>query len=250
MGQATRIVTVQGRNFPTVVKQGKFAVLPLGSIEYHGPHAPLGTDSILAEGFSNKLTDMDAVIYPPVFYSACPGKTADYPGTISISPAVYTEYLLEIMRGIAKSGFSHILVLNAHDGNMGVSRTVAEKLTVEFDASILIINWWQLVPITATTEWGLFTTSGRGHGGPYETSAVMAFCPDSVQITGSDEPLETPALLSALPYVLVESRPQGWNGYTGSIRESSQQAGERIVEEAAKNLQTLIAGWLAGASRD
>lgn len=239
------VMSIQGRYFDRIVKDSDFAVLPLGSIEYHGPHAPLGTDSILAEGFGNMLEGVKAVLYPTVYYSACPGKTAHYPGTIPVAPEPYTGYLSDIVRGICRSGFHNILMLNAHDGNMGISRIVAEKVTAEFDASILIVNWWQLVPVETTSQWGVFSGTGRGHGGPYEMSAVKAFCPDAVTVKPGDADLATPGSLSVLPYTLVESRPQGWQGYTGNIHEISKDTGERIVREAINHLASMVQKWLS-----
>ncbi|MFC4766242.1 creatininase family protein [Effusibacillus consociatus] len=247
MGSEIHIQSVQGRDFKKVVDSADFAVLPLGSIEYHGPHAPYGTDFILAESFSRLLQgNFQAVVYPAIPYSACPGKTQHYPGTISISPPVFTEYLCEVVQGICRSGFSRIVLLNAHDANMGIARTAAEWVTGQFDpCSILLVNWWQMVSPETSNSWGVFTGSGRGHGGPYEISAVQALCPEAVNVTGDEEEFETPPSFSNLPYVVVERSPKAWDGYTGRIGETSFHTGKRIVEEASQNLSKLLQDWLA-----
>jgi creatinine amidohydrolase len=124
------IMNVHGREISAMLEDIRFAVVPLGSVEYHGPHSPLGTDVILAQGFSERIDPaLKPLIYPVVPYTSCPGKTRHYPGTVSVRPSVMTEYLCDIVNGICQLGIRKILLLNAHDGNMGVSRTVAESVT-------------------------------------------------------------------------------------------------------------------------
>jgi creatinine amidohydrolase len=241
------IMDVHGRDLQSVLEEIRFAVVPLGSIEYHGPHSPLGTDVILANGFAERLhPSLKPLIYPAVPYTACPGKTRHYPGTISVSPSVITNYLYEIVDGICQLGIRNVLLLNAHDGNMGVSRTVAEAITATYkDASILLVNWWQMVTVQSAEEAGIFTgTHGRGHGGPYEMSVVKAFRQELVHVRDCDEQLTASASLSYLPYVLVEGSPEGWDGYTGYIQQTSIQAGNWIIEETNANLHQLIESWL------
>lgn len=241
------VIGVHGREIGQVTKRAQFAVVPLGSVEYHGPHSPLGTDTILADGFAERIdASLHPLIYPTVPYSACPGKTQNYPGTISVRPSIFIDYLTDIVEGICRLGIRNIVLLNAHDANMGPSRTVAEAVTGSYpDASFLLINWWQMATVDFTQRLGLFQgMAGRGHGGPYEMSAVKAFRPEMVTVQESDLELDSCPPLSPLPYVLVEGTPQGWDGYTGRIRQCSLEAGQSIVEEASRNMNLLIKEWL------
>jgi creatinine amidohydrolase len=102
-----------------------------------------------------------------------------------------------------------------------------------------------MVAIPFAEQEGLFQgTAGRGHGGPYEMSAVKAFRPELVSVSEADAELDSGPPLSSLPYILVEGTPQGWDGYTGKIRQTSLEAGKSIVEEAANNMNKLIQNWL------
>ncbi|OXM85969.1 creatininase family protein [Paenibacillus rigui] len=246
------VIEVHGRELEGVKAEAQFAVLPLGSVEYHGPHSPLGTDIILAQGFAEHVAaELRPLIYPTVSFTSCPGKTRHYPGTISVRPSVYTEYLTDIVEGICELGLRNIVLLNAHDANMGPSRTVAEAVTGRYpDASFLLINWWQMVSLEFAEQEGYFKgTTGRGHGGPYEMSAVKAFRPDLVTVQPTDPDLTSKPALASLPYILVEGTPQGWNGYTGQISQTSFEAGTAIVEEASRNMNRLIRSWLENRKR-
>ncbi|MBP2242265.1 creatinine amidohydrolase [Cytobacillus eiseniae] len=236
---------IHGRDLE-LLKTAGFAVVPLGSFEYHGPHSPLGTDIFLADGFAEKIDpSLGGVTLPAIPFTACPGKTSKYAGTISIRPGIFQEYLIDLTLGVIEQGIKNILLLNAHDGNMGVSRTVAEYITgLHPDVSFLLINWWQMVEIDAAKEIGFKETSGRGHGGPYEMSAVKAFRPDLVTVMEEDEEFSGAPSLSRFPYILVEGTPKSWDGYTGLIQQTSLEAGKKIVNRATVNMNELIRNWL------
>lgn len=243
-----KAIGVHGREIDQMKERSRFAVVPLGSVEYHGPHSPLGTDTILAEGFAERIdASLHPLIYPTVPFSCCPGKTQHYPGTISVRPTVFIEYLTDVVEGICRLGIRNIVLLNAHDANMGPARTVAEHVTGTYpDTSFLLINWWQMASVEFTERAGLFQgTAGRGHGGPYEMSVVKAFRPEMVTVQESDLEFDAGSPLSAMPYVLVEGTPHGWDGYTGHIQQCSLEAGQLIVEEASRNMNLLVQEWLA-----
>ncbi|MBD1383412.1 creatininase family protein [Bacillus sp. IB182487] len=229
-------------------KQAAFAVLPLGSFEYHGPHSPFGTDIFLAEGFSNLIRkDLNGVIYPAVPYSSCPGKTANYEGTISVRPSTMIEYLSDILEGILKLGIHRIVLLNAHDANMGLTRSVTEYVTIRHpEAKFLLVNWWQMVEVGKSAEIGFIGTSGRGHGGPFEMSAVKGLRPDLVNVKPEDPEFREIDKYSTLPYVTVEGSPEAWDGYTGLISQTAIDKGKMIVKEAAENMNKLIENWIFG----
>lgn len=163
-------IEIWGRDWENCAKEADFALLPLASFEYHGPMAPVGTDAALAMAFAEYAqARYRCVAYPPVFYTACPNKTKGAP-TVSIDPPVMLSYLTNVLEGIYASGFSRVLILNAHDGNMGIGRAAAEA--VHGDAHTLLVNWWELLTQEETERF--FAGGGRGHGGPYELSCAWA----------------------------------------------------------------------------
>ncbi|GAA0486111.1 creatininase family protein [Salinibacillus aidingensis] len=236
---------IHGRELEKL-SDANFAVLPLGSFEYHGPHSPLGTDIFLAEGFGNLVdSDLNGVIFPTIPYTACPGKTSKYKGTVPVRPSIIQEYITDVVEGILNQGINRIILLNAHDGNMGVSRVVAEYVTQKFEnASFLLINWWQMVEIDKADELGLVNTKGRGHGGPYEMSATKAFKPNLIHVEKDDSEFPDVEKYSSLPYILVEGTPKSWDGYTGLIQQTSLEMGNKIVGEAVENMNRLIKNWI------
>ena len=228
-----------------VAQRAHFAVLPVGAVEWHGPHLPFGTDVILASEFAAKIRgDFTAVLFPAMPYSACPGKTSGHEGTIAIRPEVALAYLCDLLQGIVDSGFERVLVLNGHDANMSMARAAMEWVSGHRRVSFLLVNWFQLLPPEGTSH--LFSGhNGRGHGGPYEAAAVWSFAPESVDTDGVPDLPPRPALETDRPHVLIESYPTPWDGWSGYISQASRAKGDEIVDRALDKLEDVLNAWLA-----
>ncbi|SCL17348.1 creatinine amidohydrolase [Micromonospora pallida] len=261
---ATRI---PGGELAAVAAAADFAVLPVGAVEWHGPHLPLGTDLILAEGFARESAadasaDVPAgdhapaagsatggagprgVLFPAVPYAACPGQTRPWPGTVAIRPEIAVGYLADVIEGIVAAGFPRLLIVNGHDANMSTVRAAMEWVSGRRRASLLLVNWFQLVtPEETTALYG--PLPARGHGGAYETSGVLGFDPDAVRLGAVDDLPPKPKLPVPHPYVLVESRPDPWQGWSGHISLADETIGRRVRELAGGRLREIIAAWVA-----
>ncbi|MBM7078529.1 creatininase family protein [Micromonospora humida] len=262
---ATRI---PGGELAAVAAAADYAVLPVGAVEWHGPHLPLGTDLILAEGFAAEAggaVDPAAgsasaagspgdtttgfpgprgVLFPAVPYAACPGQTRPWPGTVSIRPEIAVGYLADVIEGIVAAGFPRLLIVNGHDANMSTVRAAMEWVSGRRTASLLLVNWFQLVTPAETTElYGPLTA--RGHGGAYETSGVLGFDPGAVRLDAVTDLPPKPKLPVGHPYVLVESRPDPWQGWSGHISLASEAAGRQVRATAGARLREIVAAWVA-----
>ncbi|WP_431918009.1 creatininase family protein [Micromonospora wenchangensis] len=261
---ATRI---PGGELAAVAAAADYAVLPVGAVEWHGPHLPLGTDLILAEGFaaeaggsSGRVAEAGGtsggvagaggaagprgVLFPAVPYAACPGQTRPWPGTVSIRPEIAVGYLADVIEGIVAAGFPRLLIVNGHDANMSTVRAAMEWVSGRRTASLLLVNWFQLVTPAETTElYGPLTA--RGHGGAYETSGVLGFDPGAVRLDAVADLPPKPKLPVGHPYVLVESRPDPWQGWSGHISLASEAAGRQVRATAGARLREIVAAWVA-----
>ena len=241
------VIRVPGCELSAVAEAADFAVLPVGAVEWQGPHLPLGTDLILAEGFAGESTVAGGprgVLFPAVSYAACPGQTRPWPGTVSIRPEVAVGYLSDVIEGIVAAGFTRLLVVNGHDANMSTVRAAMEWVSGRRPASLLLVNWFQLVTPAETAEiYG--DPPARGHGGAYETSGVLGFDPTAVRLDAATDLPPKPKLPVAHPYVLVESRPNPWEGWSGHVSLASEPAGRRVRELAGTRLREIVDAWVA-----
>jgi creatinine amidohydrolase len=224
------------------------AILPLGSLEFHGPHNPLGSDSIIISGIAEHVAvRTNGLLFPTVNFTQSPAHTAHFLGTISVRPEVMTMYLADILRNIVHLGFRKIFILNGHDGNIGPGRgAIAQVADEAKDAALLFASWWEFLPSEMMKKLNMFHQSngGHGHGGPLETSAVAAFRPELIHPDKSRDLPEPPDLSGGAPYFLQKSTAADWPGYSGHVSEASAEKGRKLVQISEDGIVKLIENWL------
>ncbi|MDA8747855.1 creatininase family protein [Litoreibacter sp.] len=120
-------------------------MLPTGSIEQHGPIGLIGTDAICAREISWQSSGLSgAIVAPELAYAPAPFNMS-FPGTVSLSVALYTKLAHEVMAGLAHHGFAKIYVLNGHGANLAPLREAAQGIK----ADIRIRSWWDFDGVNA-----------------------------------------------------------------------------------------------------
>lgn len=94
---------------------GRLAILPLGSMEMHGPHAPLGSTAFINYATGVLLAERwDAIVFPPIAYTAAP-RSKDWPGTVSISYDETVQYVTAVIQSLLDHGFTRVVLLAGED---------------------------------------------------------------------------------------------------------------------------------------
>lgn len=251
MRKPKRFEEVCGFEAQQIASEHPLALLPVGSLEYHGPHNPLGSDSIIISAIAERVAARsNALLFPTVTFTQCPAQTAHFQGTLSVRPEVMTAYLADILRNILHLGFRKMFVLNGHDGNIGPGRgAIAQVADETKDSTLLLASWWEFLPLETMKASGMFRQSngGHGHGGPLETSAVALFRPDLVHLDKARDLPEPPDLSGGPPYFLQKSTATDWPGYSGHVSEASAEKGRKLVQMAEDGIVKLIDNWLSHA---
>jgi creatinine amidohydrolase len=248
-GKPKRFEEVAGFEAARSVSEHPLAILPLGSLEFHGPHNPLGSDSIIISGIAERVAvRANGLLFPTVNFTQCPAHTAHFLGTISVRPEVMTMYLADILRNILHLGFRKIFILNGHDGNIGPGRgAIAQVADETKDAALLFASWWEFLPGEMVRSLGMFhqANGGHGHGGPLETSAVAAFRPELIHLDKAQDLPEPPDLSDGAPYFLQKSAATNWPGYSGHVTEASAEKGRKLVQSSEDGIVKLVENWLS-----
>ena len=141
-------------------------VIPVGSLENHGLHMPLGTDAIIPDGIAKLIDERSSLLIAPTVNYGATDDLVGFPGTISIG----TEGLISLLRAICAQfydyGFRRFLILNGHGGNTAAIQAVGMHLYRK-GAYLANLNWW-LMAGQIDPKWA------GGHGGGEETAGVMA----------------------------------------------------------------------------
>jgi creatinine amidohydrolase/Fe(II)-dependent formamide hydrolase-like protein len=166
----------------TLDKDEAAVILPLASIEQHGPHLPLVTDSLIGEMLIAQALelvdpDIDLWVLPPLRY----GKSNEhgrFPGTITLSAATLAATIHDIADSVHASGFRRLILANGHGGNPGVLENVARDVRektglIVFPLTIFRLNLSYPSLGEAEDEWGI-------HAGMLETSLLLELAPELV----------------------------------------------------------------------
>jgi creatinine amidohydrolase len=161
------------------------AILPIGAVEAHGPHLPIGTDVLIAEAMSHTAADklstrgLDVLLLPVLAYSAAPF-AADFPGTLSPDPDALTRQIVGVAESLARHDFEVFAIANAHLDPTHLGAIHAAVTEVRQAGKIRVV-----FPDVTQKPWATRLTaefkSGACHAGRYETSLVMAIRPDLVR---------------------------------------------------------------------
>lgn len=169
----------------TAVAEQRVAVLPVGTIEQHGPHLPLSTDVLTSTEMSRRAVEripQEAILLPSVFY-AFNEHHLDFPGTIAIAGETFINYVTDIGRSLAHHGFRKILLVNGHGSNVPFLDIVARNISNQTASICAMVPWWNLVPrdVLAEIRESEFP-GGMAHGCELETSIILYVRGDLVQM--------------------------------------------------------------------
>jgi creatinine amidohydrolase len=209
------------------------AVLPVGATEQHGPHAPLGTDSVAATAVAEagaERVDRPVVVGPTVPVGVSE-EHRSFPGTLWVTPDTFRAYVRETVASLASHGYDRVVLANGHGGNVGALREVAARLTRDGTACTAPFTWFEGV-------------ADMGHAGPVETSLLLHTDPDLVATDRIERAREGAAdrwgewvAGTDLAHDTEEFAP---NGVVGDPGEATAERGADLLAAAGEALADVL----------
>jgi mycofactocin system creatininase family protein len=201
--------------------------VPVGSCEQHGPHLPLGTDTIIAVALADELAARRAdVLVAPALAMTASGEHAGFAGTVSIGTDVTAATVIELAR--SADWADGVILVNGHGGNReAIDRAVATLRAEGRD----VLAWWPTADMA------------DAHAGRAETSMMLALRPDLVRVERavSGETAPVAALMGQLRAGgVVAVSP---NGVLGNPAGATAAEGASLVREMAEDLALAVDGW-------
>jgi creatinine amidohydrolase len=215
------------------------ATLPVGSLEQHGPHLPVITDTLTAWQVSIRAARLAApgvpVLVLPGMWTGMSEHHLPFGGTISLNFAEFRGVLTGIVRSLRAIGFARLLIVNGHGGNIDPLAVAARELAVEY-----------ALPIAVTTPWhdaakqvaALLESAERvQHACEGETSVMLAMTAETVRTDRFEEAMrQSPPPIEGRPnysrfWSFSERAPS--TGVRGDPRPATAAKGEQLLDAMA-----------------
>lgn len=171
-------------DFPPANDREAIALLPLAATEQHGPHLPLGTDTLIMEGLleeaAARCPALLEVVQLPTFSIGKSTEHANFAGSLTFSAATMLTMLAEVVAGIVASGYHKLVFVSSHGGNAEVMALAMQEAREKHGVIAAQCSWRRF----GRPE-GLFAARENSfgiHGGDYETSLMLHFAPHLVDM--------------------------------------------------------------------
>ena len=242
------------RDFAALDVAATVAVLPLGATEQHGPHLPLGVDTVLADGIvAASLPRLPAdlpVLFLPTQQIGLSPEHARFAGTLTLSAETVIRMWKEIGAGVARAGVKKLVLFNAHGGHVGAMDIVARELRAEHGLIVYSVSWFNLPLGDAGAQFGAGEHRFGVHAGDIETSMMLALAAQQVRMAEAKN-FRSTSEQRAADYAILgngKSAKLGWamedynpQGAAGNAAAATAARGQAVVDAAAEQLALLLA---------
>lgn len=213
-------------------KKSNQIIIPIGSLEQHGPHLPVSTDTIIIEHLAKNIAEKIQSLYIPAITF---GISFEHEPlfNISLSHTTFSNLIGDICVSLAKYGIKNIILLNGHHGNMGAMYYIAQHVShkITSDTRLNFINYWNLM-------------NDFDHAGEIETSLVLAINRKFVKMKlarANTKEIDR----SKIAYTSLASNPGFFpkitgNGVWGDPTKASITKGRSLLDHLIKKLEHTI----------
>jgi creatinine amidohydrolase len=215
-------------------------VVPFGATEQHGPHLPVGTDTLhvvhVASQAARAVADEFDVAVAPAMPYGCSEHHMPFGGTATLTSDTFLRVATEVVGSLVRSGCRRLFLLNGHGGNAELLSVAARDIAIAHSIDVASGNWWSVGDGPAGAPPTIPEVRVPGHAGGFETSVALALHPSLVgALPTAREGLPAGAVRDAAP------RPSrldsgtlltGIDGYTDFPDRASPDAGRAYLERA------------------
>ncbi|HZB00055.1 MAG TPA: creatininase family protein [Nitrososphaera sp.] len=221
-------------DFRITLKKIKRAIIPVGSLEQHGAHLPVSTDSLIAEYIARLLAEkVGAFVLPVISYGVSFEHKPMF--NVSLHNSTLSKVLCDACISLAENRLREIIILNGHHGNTGALQYISQELQSKIPTHVNIhtLHYWQMM------------TPEFDHAGEVETSLVLAIAPELVHMDRA-MPNSKNLSKSRAAYSSLTNAPGSFpritgNGVWGDPMKATASKGDKLIKELLANLTKTIA---------
>lgn len=227
-------------DFKEAVKKAKrTALLPVGAIEAHGPHLPLGTDNLLAERLAKRVAEQTGALQLPVVAYGQVWSLRHFPGSINISNETLIRLIVDIGKSLYFQGFRILAMINGHLGNTVALKEAARKLFDEYqDMKIYYFFYPGTKDVINEVRETPPTHASYFHACELETSYMLYL---------AEEYIDMDKAICDVPYIAEEAdmTPTPWEWFTetavlGDATLATKEKGQKVIDAAVAKMVEIL----------
>ncbi len=230
---STPVFGMTDYDFRITLKKIKRAIIPVGSLEQHGAHLPVSTDSLIAEHIARLLSEkVGAFVLPVISYGVSFEHKPMF--NVSLRNSTLSTMLCDTCISLAENRIREIIILNGHHGNTGALQYIPQEVQskIPSDVNIHTLHYWQMM------------TPEFDHAGEVETSLVLAIAPELVHMDRA-MPNSKDLSKSKAAYRSLTNAPGSFpnitgNGVWGDPMKATASKGDKMIKEILANLTKTI----------
>ena len=230
---STPVFGMTDYDFRITLKKVKRAIIPVGSLEQHGAHLPVSTDSLIAEYIAKLLSEkVGGFVLPVISYGVSFEHKPMF--NVSLRNSTLSTMLCDTCISLAENRIREIIILNGHHGNTGALQYIPQEIQSKIPSyvNIHILHYWQMM------------TPEFDHAGEVETSLVLAIAPELVHMDRA-MPNSKDLSKSRAAYNSLTNAPGSFpkitgNGVWGDPMKATASKGDKLIKEIIANLTKTI----------
>ena len=219
-------------------RQDAIVILPVASLEQHGPHLPVEVDSMLGETVAIRAAGKiaaraQAAVVLPVLWTGLSEHHMSFGGTVTLDFPAFAAAIEGVCRSVLRHGFKRIVLLNAHGGNENALRTITDELTPKLGVPLVQFTYWYAA--AAAIAKILETQGALMHACEAETSMMLAVRPelvamDRVHLARANNTPDVADVVGGGVYRWRTIGARSSSGVIGNPEAATAEKGERLFQ--------------------
>ncbi len=219
----------------------ELAILPVGSLEQHGPHLPLMTDWAIAAELGRRVAEITGgFLLPALPVSTCREQMGKK-GSVWMEPTTFYQMMYDIIMSLKTQGFKRVAILQCH-GGIFIMTPLVRDLNARFNPELMVVNIDTCTFFGKLYQEGIYETNTELHAGEGETSMMLAIAPETVHMDRAvDEVPDVPRSYLSYGSIFRASESGVWGESRCATAEKGEKAFQRCAELAAEEMEKAFA---------
>jgi creatinine amidohydrolase/Fe(II)-dependent formamide hydrolase-like protein len=240
-----QLVEATWKEVEAYLTTSKAIVVPIGSVEQHGPLGLIGTDAMCAEIISHRAGEIGGFLTGPTLPIGMAQSHLAFPGTISLKPSTLMAVIRDVVSSLSGAGFEHIIFLNGHGGNIATAMAAFGEINAErslqpdpVPLNLQFKSWFDLPGIRDLLS-KMYPKGHGSHATPSEIAITQHMLPHTIKQAVLDPQIAPDGGFSDA-HDFRKRYPDGRKGADSSL--AKPEDGAKLIEAAAQALATHMAG--------